>query len=190
MTTTITKQQLMRLYDEMNDVFGVRYVDGTGWVDTVIRWVYKRVMRKCPDELPIHVRPCCLGRYVLLPWELGDSSVDYWRQARVLVHEVEHSRRIKLYPGSVFGWYREYFTRPEFRALEETIARCTVADFVYGVSGKLPSSINLDGYVLPQIEIDRAEARFQTHLKHLEKFGPGATMSPVARVALEVLRAR
>ena len=144
---------VVRFHKALEKRFKVKFIDqGSMWA-RLIKLALKRLLGSKLETiaevitgLDIELRPCFLGsRYIQLPWAIDDPSESAQRRILTAVHEVEHVVRFRKYPGNVFRWMGEYFTRDSFRAQEEAHAQATTGEVLFDVTGEL-KQMNLKSY--------------------------------------------
>lgn len=183
----MSAKQVTDFHRDLSARFGVKFVDPASWVYRLFSLLLHRIFKKHASEIVASVRPCCFGKYVLLPWRVGDKEVIYRRQILTAIHECEHAIRIQKYPGSTANWYKEYFIRDGFRALEEGAAHATVAEVWYWASGDY-LDLTLDGYFcLPNAQ-KSARVAYDNRRRQCLRKGRGSATSTVSAFAIKWLK--
>jgi hypothetical protein len=191
----ISRKQIVRFHSELESRFGVRFVN-SGIFASIAKLFFWRLKHKLPkqlqneerfDDLFDLMRPCAVGRLVLLRWTPGCKGTDYAYQLRVAIHEVVHCIRIRQYKGSPMEWYNRYFTEPNFRALEEASAQEDVAEVWYWLTRQV-RELNLGGYLLTEVAHRIAHSSYETRMREMTNRGPGTTFGIVSSASKGILQ--
>lgn len=148
----------------------------------------RRVTRKYAkalEKLSEKLRPMALVKFIFLTFRVGSDDLPLVEQIRIIVHEIIHCIRIRRWKekgGKIAGWYKEYYTNPMFRAIEEAIACAGAGEVVRALLGKAPPPPDLSSYFVDEIHVQAAANVYDTHVK-----GNGYTMDSV-REAIMILK--
>jgi hypothetical protein len=186
----LTSMELVEFHIRMGKELGVKYVGDPGVIQRLWKMLMDRITRKFSGMVPeilYRLRPMCFKNIVYLPWLPGSKKISAWLQVLTAVHEGTHALRIRKYPGTTANWYGEYFTKDEFRALEEGSAQCAEDAVRYWATGEM-DGLQLDDYYVGAAALELAQRDYDNHAQQLRKMGRGAAFHRSAAVAISILK--
>jgi hypothetical protein len=187
----LTPAEVRKFHFALEDRFKVRFVNSgflKWWANRLFNKLAAQFKTSVPNWAEIEkLRPCCAGKYLLLPYELGCDKVPTEQQIYTAIHETVHAVLIREFKGTIFQWYEEYFKRGEFRALEEAPAKADVAEVQYWERG-IYSIGGLDGYCWTEAQKRLLKTTFDNHMNNVEDYGRGTFFGKVSRAAVKILK--
>jgi hypothetical protein len=183
----MTDAQVRAFENSLARHFGIRFIhDAKGLAERIAKWLLDRTIRRLSKNIVLDdLRPCTLKNLVFL--SKGWHGYDQQSKIKTLIHETYHAMRIKKYPGQWTGWYREYFTRDNFRAQEEQAAQAVSSEVIYWATGVYPD-VHMDGYMCSWGAVDSARIAYSSRRKQVMGIGRGATTERVSEFSIDALK--